>query len=80
MNERCFACNRKLGKNPQQADTRDSQVVLVGSECYRLIVEAGELGYQPPKGGPRLYPITLVQAIVNKYADYLQCGPNGGKV
>lgn len=53
--ERCFACDKKLGRTPHRADTRDAQTVLVGSECYKLIVEAGEAGYQPPKGGPRLW-------------------------
>lgn len=53
----CFACDRKLGKNPHLADTRDDQTVLVGSECYKLIKKAGEKGYQPPLGGPRLWTI-----------------------
>lgn len=50
---KCFACNRKLGKNPQVAITEDvAQLVYVGSECFKLI---GPAGYQPPLGGPRLY-------------------------
>lgn len=53
--DKCFACDRVLGRNPKQADTRDDQVVLVGSECYSKIKAAGEQGYQPPKGGPRLF-------------------------
>lgn len=52
---RCFACGRPLGANPHRADTRDAQVVDVGRECYRLIEAAGEDGYQPPRGGPRLW-------------------------
>ena len=55
MTERCFACGKKLGKNPALVDTRDDQRVYVGRECYKLIVKAGELGYQPSRGGPRLY-------------------------
>lgn len=43
---RCFACNKKLGKNPEAVDTRDDQHVLVGSECYKKIVAAGELGWK----------------------------------
>ena len=51
--KRCFACDRKLGKNPHVAVTVDlAQTVYVGSECYKQI---GENGWQPPKGGPRLY-------------------------
>lgn len=53
--EPCFACGRKLGKNPKLVDTRDDQTVFVGRECFKLIVTAGENGYQPPSGGPRLY-------------------------
>lgn len=55
-NDKCFACDRALGRNPKQADTRDDQIVSVGSDCYSKIETAGEAGYQPPKGGPRLYP------------------------
>jgi len=53
--ERCFACGRAL-KTPKLVDTRDGQVVFVGPECYRRIESAGEKGWQPPLGGPRLYP------------------------
>jgi hypothetical protein len=61
---KCFACDRKLGRNPCLADTRDAQIVYVGSECFKLIKAAGEVGYQPPKGGPRLYliPSNLTQS------------------
>lgn len=55
--ERCFACGRKLGKSAGLADTRDAQVVHVGRECLKLIRSAGESGYQPPRGGPRLFPM-----------------------
>lgn len=57
MDERCFACGRKLGKNPALIDTRDGQTAFVGSECYKFIARAGEIGWQPPRGGPRLYLI-----------------------
>lgn len=55
--QKCFACDRKLGRSPELVDTRDDQKVFVGSDCFRLIVDAGEVGYQPPKGGPRLYKV-----------------------
>jgi hypothetical protein len=51
-NKKCFACDRRLGRNPRHAATSDGQAVAVGSECYKLI---GPDGYQPSKGGPRLY-------------------------
>lgn len=52
---KCFACDRELGKNPALVDTRDDQLVNVGRECLKLIKAAGKNGYQPPKGGPRLW-------------------------
>lgn len=55
--EQCFACGRRLGKSPVRVDTRDDQTVLVGRDCARLIRAAGEQGYHPPQGGPRLYPL-----------------------
>lgn len=57
MSGKCFACDRALGKFPHLVDTRDQQLVYVGRECYHLICYAGDVGYQPPKGGPRLYPL-----------------------
>lgn len=65
---RCFACARKLGKNPNIADCADEQTVYVGAECFNLIRKAGEAGYQPPKGGPRLYllPPGLTQAALEE--------------
>ena len=58
ITSKCFSCGRKLGKGRALADTRDSQIVFVGSECIKLIGNSGKTGYQPPKGGPRLYTVT----------------------
>ena len=55
---RCYACDRKLGARPRVADTRDDQIVVVGPECWRHIRQAGAAGWQPARGGPRLYPPT----------------------
>ncbi len=55
--EKCFACGRKTGKSPELVDTRDGQLVYIGSECFKLVQTAGEEGYQPPLGGPRLWLI-----------------------
>jgi hypothetical protein len=59
MKTRCFACDRPTGNNPRRAVTEDGrspatngQTVFVGSDCYKKI---GPDGYQPPKGGPRLF-------------------------
>jgi hypothetical protein len=54
----CFACGRKLGSKPAIADTHEDQAVYVGTECYRNILTAGDTGWQPPKGGPRLWVLT----------------------
>jgi hypothetical protein len=55
---KCFACGRVIRrKTPFRADTRDAQIVFVGPECFKYVMDAGDLGYQPPLGGPRLFPI-----------------------
>lgn len=61
--ERCFACGARIGKSGcARAHTADGQNVYVGSSCWQKILSAstdvrgGEhAGYQPPKGGPRLW-------------------------
>jgi hypothetical protein len=56
--DKCFACDRVIRrKEPYLADTRDGQIVYVGPECLKKIESAGEAGYQPPTGGPGLYPM-----------------------
>ena len=55
---RCFACDKFVGENAATVDTHEDQYVFVGSECYKLVLAAGKLGYQPPRGGPRLYALT----------------------
>lgn len=57
MPPRYYACDKPLASY-EMADTEDGFAVHVGSECYRKIIKAGREGYQPPKGGPRLYPLT----------------------
>jgi len=52
---KCFACGLSIGKRDPEADlvdTRDGQMVWVGSACHRRVIAAGEAGYQPPLGGP----------------------------
>jgi hypothetical protein len=67
--KKCFACDKTitagvidvetLSIKPQgiMVDTRDDQLVEIGPECYRRVRAAKDEGYQPPKGGPRLYLI-----------------------
>lgn len=54
---KCFACDRPLGRNPMLADTRDGQLVFVGSDCFAQIQFAAKSGqpWQPKKGGPCLF-------------------------
>lgn len=54
---RCFACDKPLGRNPKLVTCADEQDVYVGSGCGTLIERAGAEGWQPPKGGPRLYDL-----------------------
>lgn len=73
MRERCFACDRPLGRFAARVDTRDDQIVRVGSECFKLIEEAGEAGYQPPKGGPRLFLIPRCESCGGTDDDPTEC-------
>lgn len=57
--EVCFACGRKIGKREKMydADTRDDQRVFVGASCMKKIKAGGVGGYQPERGGPRLWAL-----------------------
>ena len=59
---KCFACGLKFRRNTHGlivfhpwAITIDGQRVYVGADCHKRIVACGVDGYQPPKGGPRLW-------------------------
>jgi hypothetical protein len=56
--DRCFACGKPLRGRRFLIDTRDSQTAIVGPDCFAHIRLAGDDGYQPPQGGPRLYEIS----------------------
>lgn len=57
VNLKCYACDRVL-KKPHAVYTGDAggQRQFVGPECFQYVLAAGAIGYQPPRGGPRLYP------------------------
>jgi hypothetical protein len=60
--EKCWACGKKFkpGTERKMAITNDGQCVYVGPVCYGYIARAGEReGWQPPLGGPRLYPMEI---------------------
>jgi len=61
--EPCFACGKGMQSIGRPVDTRDGQEPWVGPDCYQHVKEAGEAGYQPPGGGPRLW---LVRADPNR--------------
>lgn len=53
---KCYACDRRIGTGTVVYTSDDGQQQqLVGSECYVHVKDAGAAGWQPPKGGPRLF-------------------------
>ena len=71
MENKCYACGRGFtaDENRVLVDTHEDQAVFVGRECYHHIVASGENGWQPPKGGPRLWTMTLNRS---NYFDHLR--------
>jgi hypothetical protein len=58
--ERCYACGLMMSeKRPLRLVNvaREEQNVEVGPECFKKVQAGGSDGWQPPKGGPRLYPV-----------------------
>ena len=55
--ERCFACDREMTASPKVVWTSDDSRVYVGPDCFYRTLESREAGYQPPKGGPRLFAL-----------------------
>jgi hypothetical protein len=80
MADKCYACDRTLGKKPRLVDTRDAQAVYVGRECYKMIEAAGERGYQPPRGGPRLYLLKLCDGCNVRSPWEHRCHDGSGKI
>lgn len=67
---KCFACDREIKEpincepgtaNAFAADTQDGQWVYIGRECWRQLKaftkENGKGGWQPRKGGPKLWRV-----------------------
>lgn len=77
----CFACGRKIGPREKlyDADTLDDQRVYVGASCMKKIQKAGVAGFQPEKGGPRLWTIDhAFEARMNAYmCGYTESHPKG---
>lgn len=53
----CFACGKILPKTRRLVTCADEQDVYVGPDCYAHILAAGAAGFQPRRGGPRLYTL-----------------------
>lgn len=62
---KCFACGSLIWDDRwgYLVGCADEQDVSVGHECYKKIRKAGWHGYQPPKGGPRLYILEIANAM-----------------
>lgn len=60
----CFACGRPIKNDDGYlVGCADEQDVGVGGDCYRKIRKADWEGYQPSKGGPRLYLLEVAYAM-----------------
>lgn len=62
QDEKCYACGRAFRRNGfglvvyhPAVLTRDGQRQFVGFDCYEKVRDAGPEGWQPPRGGPRLF-------------------------
>lgn len=53
--QRCFACGKRLRCRSELVYCSDEQAPVVGPDCWQHIWDAGDKGYQPPMGGPRLW-------------------------
>lgn len=54
---KCFACDRQIKATAHVVTCTDEQIVYVGPCCFKKTANAGLEGYQPSKGGPRLYTL-----------------------
>jgi hypothetical protein len=61
--ERCFVCDKPMRSTHRVVTEDGAQHPFVGPECYRHIRKCGDSGYQPSRGGPRLFAI---RALLNK--------------
>jgi hypothetical protein len=68
--DRCYACGKPFRDPNNRQDVflpdDDHRTVLVGPECFRHVVRAAAVGYQPPRGGPRLF---IEKRYAERYAD-----------
>ena len=57
MKQRYYACDRAMKPAGAPVYTADDggQRQFVGPDCYLQVQAAASAGFQPPRGGPRLY-------------------------
>jgi hypothetical protein len=60
--EPCFACDCPMNSK-YLVRCIDEQTVFIGSECFKRVRTAGADGWQPSKGGPRLFTIQDAPAL-----------------
>lgn len=58
MADKCFLCSRPMKSSRYVVDTGEDQAVVVGSDCFKKINDAGKAGLKVPDSGVRLYPMT----------------------
>jgi hypothetical protein len=75
QDEKCYACGRPFRRNSHglivfhpEALTIDGQRQFVGADCMKRITAAGPAGFQPERGGPRLFCESQAPAEVLKAA------------
>lgn len=55
LKERCYACGKAMRSRPNNVWTIDGQPQPVGRDCFKKVQSALGMGWQPPRGGPRLF-------------------------
>ena len=53
----CYACGRDMRCAGFAVRTSDGQHQEVGKDCYQHVKRGAENGWQPRRGGPRLYTL-----------------------
>lgn len=51
----CYCCGKLMKYRTAAIYTSDGQPQWVGLDCYKHIVSAGKIGFQPKRGGPKLF-------------------------
>lgn len=74
----CYACDRPL-KRRFIVKTSDDQKVFVGPDCWARVIDAAAEGYQPPRGGPRLFSLDRGSKRICLVCGLVKCKCEGSK-